>query len=62
MVTADGEEYTVSFTCDLGDDPPEGNPCPVDSPGDDGGDGEADNDARDDRRGNNRSPDHANGP
>ena len=67
VITVDGEEYTVSFTCDLNDDPPEGNPCPVDSPGDDGGDGdseggEADDDARDDRRENNRSPDHANGP
>jgi hypothetical protein len=61
VVTVDGEEYTVSFTCDLSDDPPEDNPCPVDPPGDDGGDGEAD-DARDDRRKNNRSPDHANGP
>jgi hypothetical protein len=36
VVTANGEEYRFSFTCDLGDEPPAGNPCPVEPPGDDG--------------------------
>ena len=67
VVTIGDEQFAVAFTCDLSDEPPEGNPCPVDSPGDDGGDGDSeggedDDDARDDRRENNRSPDHANGP
>jgi hypothetical protein len=68
VVTVDGEEYTFSFTCDLSDEPPEDNPCPVDPPGEDGDDGSDGNDSnddsdrRDDRRENSRSPDHANGP
>ena len=74
VVTIDGEEYTFSFTCDLSDEPPEDNPCPVDPPGEDGDDGDDgddgsdgndsndDSDRRDDRRENNRSPDHAGGP
>jgi hypothetical protein len=68
VVTIDGEEYTFSFTCDLSDEPPEDNPCPVDPPGEDGDDGNDGNDGdngddqRDDRRENNRSPDHAGGP
>ena len=63
VVSIDGEEYTFSFTCDLSDEPPEDNPCPVDPPGEDGNDGsdgDDDSDQRDDRRENNRSPDHAN--
>ena len=58
VFTVDGEEYTLSFTCDLGDEPPEGNPCPVNPPG---GDNESSAD-NGDQRSDNRSPDHANGP
>ena len=59
VVTVDGEQYTVAFTCEFMDEPPEDNPCPVDPPGDEGGDASDDDgeDASDDR-----SPDRANGP
>ena len=59
VVTVDGEEYTVSFTCEFTDEPPEDNPCPVDPPGEDGNGSSAD---RGDRRSDSRSPDHAHGP
>lgn len=63
VVTVGPEEFTIAFTCDLGSEPPEGNPCPVDPPAngsDDGGD--AADERRGDQRSNNRSPDHAYGP
>ena len=47
VVTVDGEEYTFSFTCDLSDEPPEDNPCPVDPPGEDGDDGDDSDDSND---------------
>ena len=65
VVTVGDEQFAVAFTCDLSDEPPEDNPCPVDPPGeddDDGNDSNNDSDRRDDRRENNRSPDHAGGP
>ena len=62
VFTVDGEEYTVSFTCDLSDDPPEDNPCPVDPPGDDGGNSEDSEDGDDDGRDDRRSLDRASGP
>jgi hypothetical protein len=33
VVTVAGEEVTVAFTCDLGLEAPDGNPCPVEAPG-----------------------------
>ena len=68
VFTVGDEQFAVAFTCDLSDEPPEDNPCPVDPPGEDGDDGNDGNDSnddsdrRDDRRENNRSPDHAGGP
>ena len=59
VFTVDGEEYTVSFSCEFTDEPPEDNPCPVDPPGDDGNGSNSDDGHQ---RSNNRSPDHANGP
>jgi len=57
VVTVDDERYTVAFTCEFTDEPPEDDPCPVDPPGDDGGNAPDDGD----RRSNGRSPDHADG-
>ena len=65
VFTVGDEQFAVAFTCDLSDEPPENNPCPVDPPGedgDDGSDGDGGSDQRDDRRENNRSPDRAGGP
>jgi len=33
VITIAGEEFTIAFTCDLGAEAPDGNPCPVDTPG-----------------------------
>lgn len=60
VITVAGEEFVVAFTCDLGAEAPDGNPCPVDAPGDGSNQG-ASEDA-DHQRSNDRSPDHANGP
>ena len=58
VFTVDGEEYTVSFSCEFTDEPPEDNPCPADPPGEDGNGSNAD---RGDRRSEGRSPDPAHG-
>lgn len=32
VITVGGQQFTVGFTCDIGLEPPEGNPCPVEPP------------------------------
>ena len=44
VFTIDGEEYTVAFTCEFTDEPPEESPC---RPGGDGEDPEGDDDSDD---------------
>ncbi len=33
VITVAGETVTIGFTCDIGLETPDGNPCPVDAPG-----------------------------
>ena len=49
VFTVGDEQFAVAFTCDLSDEPPEDNPCPVDPPGEDSAD---DNDGDDSNDGN----------
>jgi hypothetical protein len=62
VVTAGNESATAGFTCEIGLEAPEGNPCPVDvSEGDTTEDGD-DSHPSENGDENNDAPEHANGP
>jgi hypothetical protein len=58
VVTVGNESATVGFTCDIGLEAPEGNPCPVDVSQ---GDTTEDDDSHPSENGNGNAPEHANG-
>jgi hypothetical protein len=58
VVTVGNESATVGFTCDVGLEAPEGNPCPVDASQ---GDTAEDDDSHPSENGNGNAPEHANG-